>query len=86
MNAITVNTTPDKYLISIDRTLMDKPAFRTFFERLRLEVLADSMDTDEADLQQISEKIKEGWWLKNKEAVMLRLANHSSSAEIPGDE
>lgn len=55
MSAITLETTNEKYLISIDRTLMDKPTFRTFFERLRVEFLADKMNTDEAGLMALSE-------------------------------
>lgn len=50
MSEITLETTADKYLISIDRTLMDKPTFGAFFERLRLEVLTNNMNADERDL------------------------------------
>ena len=63
MSKITFETIADKYLISIDRTLMDKPTFRAFFERLRIEFLADKMNTDESDLMNLSEEVKVNWWM-----------------------
>lgn len=73
MSAITLETTDEKYLISIDRTLMDKPAFRAFFERLRVEFLADKMNTDEADLMALSEEVKANWWAANQERILNRI-------------
>ena len=77
MTAITVETTDQKYLISIDRSLMDKPAFRAFFERLRTEVLADQLTTDEADLLTLSEEIKANWWSANEGKIMNRIVTHT---------
>jgi hypothetical protein len=77
MSAITLETTNDKYLISIDRTLMDKPAFRAFFERLRVEFLADKMNTDEADLMALSEEVKANWWAANQERILDRISRFS---------
>ncbi len=74
MSAITLETTPDKYLITIDRALMDKPTFRAFFERLRLETLADKMDTDETSLMNLSEEIKANWWAKHQAEIKEKIA------------
>lgn len=81
MNEITVETTDEKYLISIDRTLMDKPTFRAFFERLRVEFLADKMNTDEADLTALSEEIKASWWATNQNQILDKIARYSSHSD-----
>lgn len=77
MSKITLETTANKYLISIDRTLMDKSTFRAFFERLRIEFLADKMNTDESDLMNLSEEIKANWWMQNQVQIEEKLARFS---------
>ena len=81
MKAITVETTDQKYLISIDRSLMDKPTFYAFFERLRVEALANQLTTDETDLMALSDEIKANWWTANGPDILRRLAVHTPSAE-----
>ena len=65
-NAITLETNDQKYLISIDRTFMDQNSFYTFFEKLRTEFLAQKMNTDESDLNQLDDEIKISWMQKNQ--------------------
>ena len=77
MTAITLETTDQKYLISIDRSLMDKPAFYAFFDRLRTEALANQMNTDEADLMALSEEIKANWWAANQTKILNRIAAYT---------
>ena len=77
MNALTVETTEQSYLIRIDRSLMDKPAFYAFFQRLRAEALADQLQTDEADLLALSEEIKANWWAKHEAAILNRIAGYT---------
>ena len=62
MRNISLETTEQNYLITIDRELMDKEAFYSFFERLRLEFLSKKINTDENDLLNLSEEIKFNWW------------------------
>ena len=81
MSQITLETTADKYLITVDRTLMDKPTFRAFFERLRLEVLADKMNTDETDLLALSEEVKTNWWAKHQAEIEEKIARFSSEQQ-----
>ncbi len=40
MKNISFETTDQNYLITVDRELMDKDAFYSFFEKLRIEYLA----------------------------------------------
>lgn len=77
MTAITVETTDQKYLISIDRSLMDKPSFYAFFERLRLEALAHQIETNETDLMALSEEIKANWWAKNQAKITSQIASYN---------
>ena len=76
MTAITVETSDQSYLIRIDRSLMDKPTFYAFFERLRTEALADKMNTDETDLLALSEEIKANWWAKNQANILNQIADY----------
>ena len=62
MRNISLETTEQNYLITIDRELMDKEAFYSFFERLRLEFLSKKINADENDLLNLSEEIKFNWW------------------------
>lgn len=81
MSEITVETTDEKYLISINRSLMDKPTFRAFFERLRVELLADKMNTDESDLLALGEEVKASWWVNNQNQILDKIARYSAQSE-----
>ena len=70
MAAIDIETKNQKYIISIDRNMMDSNAFYAFFERLRTEFLAQKMNTDEADLMSLSEEIKTNWWQRNQTKIL----------------
>lgn len=65
MNAIEVQTSPDRYIISIDKSLMDKDILFSFLERLKLEELARKVNFDESILE-IGEEINVNWWENNK--------------------
>ena len=65
MNAIEVQTSLDRYIISIDKSLMDKDILFSFLERLKLEELARKVNFDESILE-IGEEINVNWWKKNK--------------------
>ncbi len=66
MKAISIESQPDRFLISIDKRVMDKDALIRLVERLRLEFLASQVDFDE-DMMHLGEEIKQEWWGKNKE-------------------
>ena len=65
MNAIEVQNKPDRYIISIDKSLMDKDILFTFLERLKLEELARKVSFDESFIE-IGEEINKNWWKNNK--------------------
>ena len=65
MTRIRLDTQPDKYMISIDRSAVDRQWLVQLIERLRLEELAGQFDFGE-DVEALGEQIKADWWAKNK--------------------
>lgn len=65
MQAIDLQTTDDKFLISIDKNLVDKEFLLHLIEKIRLEYLANKVDFDES-IEDSGEQIKADWWQKNK--------------------
>ncbi len=65
MTKIQLDTQPDKYMISIDRSAVDRQWLVQLIERLRLEELAGQFDFGE-DVEALGEQIKADWWAKNK--------------------
>jgi hypothetical protein len=66
MNAISVETLSDKYLISIDKNAINKDYLFRLLEKVRIEYLAQAADFDE-EIEQLGEEIKKDWWQKNKQ-------------------
>ena len=71
MQAISLKTTPEKFLLSIDRSVIDTSALLRLLERLRVESLAKKVDFEE-DIEQLGEEIKADWWDKNKDRLINR--------------
>lgn len=65
MQAIDLQTTDDKFLISIDKNLVDKEFLLEMIEKIRLESLVRKADFDES-VEDLGEEIKADWWAKNK--------------------
>ncbi len=65
MQAIDLQTTDDKFLLTIDKTFIDKEFLMRLIENIRLEYLARKVDFDES-IEDLGEEIKEDWWQKNK--------------------
>ena len=65
MQAIDLETTGDRFLISIDKNLVDKEFLLNLIEKIRLEHLAHKVDFDES-VEELGEEIKADWWQKNK--------------------
>lgn len=65
MQVIDLQTTGDKFLISIDKHLVGKEFLLDLVERIRLEYLAQKVDFDES-MESLGEEIKAEWWQKNK--------------------
>ncbi len=65
MKKLQIDTSKDKYIISIDKDLIDKDLLFQFVDYLRLESLAEKVDFDE-DIEGIGEEIKQKWWKENR--------------------
>jgi hypothetical protein len=65
MQAIDLQTTNDKFLISIDKNSIDKEFLLNLIEKIRLEYLVRKVDFDES-IEDLGEEIKADWWQKNK--------------------
>lgn len=79
MEALTLETTETQYRLSVDKEAIDPDVFYDVVERLRVEVLAQKMNTDEADLMQLADEIKSGWWQRNQEWVMEKIRQYEAS-------
>ncbi len=66
MQAIDLQTTNDKFLISIDKNSIDKEFLLNLIEKIRLEYLVRKVDFDEI-IEDLGEEIKADWWQKNKD-------------------
>lgn len=69
MQAIHVETTADRFVISIDRNLITKEMLLRLLNQLRLESLAQRVDFDES-IEDLSEELKASWWQQNKEPLL----------------
>jgi hypothetical protein len=69
MDAISINTTPDKFVISIDKKFLREEVVLDLVERLHIEHLAESINFD-AGIEQMGTEIKADWWAKNKERIL----------------
>lgn len=69
MQAINVETTADRFLISIDKKLVSKEMLLTMLNQFRLEYLAQQVDFDES-IEGLGEEIKASWWQQNKERIL----------------
>jgi hypothetical protein len=72
MEAISLETTDEKFLITIDKGSLDAEFVRRLIERLRIEYLAEKVEFDE-EIEIIGEDIKSEWW-KNNKARMLGIS------------
>ena len=80
MNPITIGSSRERFLISVDKSFMDKAFLVDFIERIRIEYLAQKINFDE-ELQELGEEIKQSWWTENK----LRFIRQSDLNEEDSD-
>ncbi|WP_128545857.1 hypothetical protein [Larkinella soli] len=65
MNAIEIHDQSDRYIISLDKSVIEKEQLIEVLERLQLERLAKKVDIDDSILA-LAEEINAGWWQQNK--------------------
>jgi len=66
MRTVTVESSGDRFIISIDKKSIDKGLLLQLIDNLRLESLADKVDFGE-EIEELGEEIKENWWKENKD-------------------
>ena len=67
--ALKLQATDEQFLISIDKSAIDKEFLLRLMNRLRVEYLAKSVDFDES-IETLGEEIKSDWWDKNKDRLL----------------
>lgn len=67
--ALKLQSTDDHFLISIDKSFIEKDFIMRLMNRIRIEYLAKKVDFDES-IESLGEEIKENWWNKNKERLL----------------
>ena len=73
MNAVTLETQDDRFLISIGRDYVDQEFLIKLVERIKLEHLVREAAFDES-IEALGEQIKADWWDRNKERLLNRKA------------
>ena len=71
MDAVTLETLNDRFLISIDRQYVDQEFLIKLIERIKLEHLVHKADFDES-IEELGKNIKADWWAKNRERLLSR--------------
>lgn len=69
MSTLQLTTTSDRFLISLDRSLVKRETLLRLLELFRLEMLAEKVDFD-AQVEDLGEEIVADWWKKNKEMYL----------------
>lgn len=69
MQALQVTTTSDRFLISVDRSVIKRETLLRLLEIFRLEMLAEGVDFDPT-IEDLGEEIVSDWWKKNKETYL----------------
>lgn len=73
MEAIELISTEDRFVISIDKRIVDRAILLLLIQRFWIEHLAHVVNFDESILD-FAEEIKETWWAKNQERIFKRMA------------
>lgn len=66
--AITLQTTSNSFLITIDKKYIEQDVIFRLMNRIRLEYLVKTVDFDE-NIEILAEEIKSGWWENNKKKI-----------------
>ncbi len=66
MKSISIDTSTDRFIISIDKKIITKDQLMQFIDNLRIEFLAQKVDFDES-IEELGEDIKNTWWKENKD-------------------
>ena len=67
--AISLQDTGERYLISIDKTMVGQEMLLKLLNRLRVEYLTKKADFDD-DIENLGEEIKTSWWENNRDRLL----------------
>ncbi len=60
----------DKAILKFPKQLMSSAYVQEFLERLRIEAIMEKSQLTEEQAWELSEKIKQDWWQKNKKKFL----------------
>jgi hypothetical protein len=66
---ITLEMKKDKYLLTIDKSVVDRKTLQQLIDRFRTEQLAKKVNFNKSILK-LGEEIKTNWWKSNKERLL----------------
>ena len=69
MTGISLSSTDQHFLLTIDKNMVTKAAIERLIARLRLEYLAEQANFD-ASIEEVGEEMKADWWPKNKARLL----------------
>ena len=69
MTGISLSSTDQHFLLTIDKNMVTKAAIERLIARIRLEYLAEQADFD-ASIEEVGEEMKADWWAKNKARLL----------------
>ncbi len=69
MEAISLETTENKVLITVDKNSINPDFVIRLVEQLRMEYLAQKVNFNE-DIEKVAENIKSEWWNNNKSRIL----------------
>jgi hypothetical protein len=69
MEAISLETTENKVLITVDKNSINPDFVIRLVEQLRMEYLAQKVNFNE-DIEKVAENIKSEWWNNNKSRLL----------------
>lgn len=69
MEAISLETTEDKVLITVDKSSISPDFVIRLVEQLRMEYLAQKVNFS-GDIEKVGENIKSDWWNNNKSRIL----------------
>lgn len=65
MDPIKLDSSGDRFIVSIDKSIMDKSFLMEMLDRIRIEYLAQQIGFDKG-IEKLGEEIKADWWEANK--------------------
>lgn len=72
MNALTIENTTERVLISIDKNFINTEALAKIIRFLELETMAQQINFN-SELLELGNEIKQEWWQENKNRLLKTL-------------